>query len=160
VRCKRFPRSGGCALASMYPVSDWSLSWLPTIMDSQRACELISGQASTGHVGHQCSHAPGRPIFHFVSSSRRPRRVNAVCCVIDRSSCVIDRSSFRAFPLFVPCRRFLRPGLRRQKRRAPGAVKAGCHAGLASRSFAARPRLDGPEHGAMVKLVGTSSHSP
>jgi hypothetical protein len=27
----------------------------------QRACDLISGKASTGHSGHQCSHAPGRP---------------------------------------------------------------------------------------------------
>jgi len=33
VRCKRFRRSSGCGLASMYPVSDWSLSWLLTIMD-------------------------------------------------------------------------------------------------------------------------------
>jgi hypothetical protein len=40
----------------------------------QRACGLISGQASMGHLGHQCSHAPGRPILHLVSSSRRPRR--------------------------------------------------------------------------------------
>ena len=32
----------------------------------QRACDLITGQASTGHLGHQCSHAPGRPILHLV----------------------------------------------------------------------------------------------
>jgi hypothetical protein len=45
----------------------------------QRACELISGQASVGHLGHQGSHAPGRPILHLVSSSRRPRQaVNVV----------------------------------------------------------------------------------
>jgi hypothetical protein len=44
----------------------------------QRACLLISGQASTGHLGHQCSHAPGRPILHLFLSSRRPRRVNGV----------------------------------------------------------------------------------
>src|SRR5258708_24638391 len=25
------------------------------------------------HLGHQCSHAPGRPGLHLVSSSRRPR---------------------------------------------------------------------------------------
>jgi hypothetical protein len=30
----------------------------------QRACDLISGQASMDHLGHQCSHAPGRPILH------------------------------------------------------------------------------------------------
>jgi hypothetical protein len=41
----------------------------------QRACVLISGQASTGHLGQQCSHAPGRPILHLFFSSRRPPRV-------------------------------------------------------------------------------------
>src|SRR6478672_5910292 len=46
-------------LASMYPVSDWSWS-APDHHGYQRACDLISGQASTGHLGHQCSHAPGR----------------------------------------------------------------------------------------------------
>jgi hypothetical protein len=39
----------------------------------QRACDLINGQASTGHQGHQCAHALGRPNLHLVSSSRRPR---------------------------------------------------------------------------------------
>jgi len=39
----------------------------------QRACELISGQALAGHIGHQCSQAPGRPNLHLVSLSRRPR---------------------------------------------------------------------------------------
>src|ERR1700747_3636380 len=41
----------------------------------------ISAQASSlgerprlGYLGHQCSHAPGRPDLHLVSSSRRPRR--------------------------------------------------------------------------------------
>ena len=48
---------------------------LLAIMEYQRACNLIYGQASTGPFGHQCSHAPGRPDLHLVSSSRRPRRV-------------------------------------------------------------------------------------
>ena len=39
----------------------------------QRACVLVNGQASTGHLGHQCSHALGKPNLHLVSSSRRPR---------------------------------------------------------------------------------------
>jgi hypothetical protein len=30
----------------------------------QRACELIGGQARTGHSGHQGPHAPGSPILH------------------------------------------------------------------------------------------------
>ena len=44
----------------------------------QRACVLITGQASTGHLGHQCSQAPGRPILHLFLSSRRPWRVKGV----------------------------------------------------------------------------------
>ena len=28
--------------------------------------ELISGKASTGYSGHQCSRAPGRPNLHLV----------------------------------------------------------------------------------------------
>src|SRR5258705_10492007 len=64
--------------ASMYPAFDWSVwcsgaSWI-----SARACDLVNGQASTGHLGHQCSHAPGRPNLHLVSSSRRPRQVNRI----------------------------------------------------------------------------------
>jgi hypothetical protein len=68
-------------LASMYPVSDWSC-FAPDHHGYQRACELINGQASTGHSGHQCSHAPGRPILHLYLSSRRPRRVKRVGYVI------------------------------------------------------------------------------
>jgi hypothetical protein len=41
----------------------------------QRACDLIMRQTSMGQLGHQFSHAPGRPILHLFSSSRRPRRV-------------------------------------------------------------------------------------
>ena len=71
VRRKRFRRSGVSGLASMYPVSDWSMCSGPSWY--QRACVLISGQVSTDHSGHQCSHALGRPNLHLVSSSRRPR---------------------------------------------------------------------------------------
>src|ERR1700716_1362779 len=56
--------SGVSGLASMYPVSSWSC-FAPDHHGYQRACVLISGQASTGHSGHQCSHAPGRPILHL-----------------------------------------------------------------------------------------------
>src|SRR5258708_17073100 len=37
-------------LASMYPVSDWSC-FAPDQYGYQRACDLISGQASTGPCG-------------------------------------------------------------------------------------------------------------
>jgi len=64
----------------------------------QRACDLISGQASTGHLGHQCSHAPGRPNLHLVSSSRRPRQVRNIglhhlALLIFRFASVVRRSS-------------------------------------------------------------------
>ena len=36
-------------LASMYPAFDWS-SWAPGHHGYQRACDLISGQASAGHL--------------------------------------------------------------------------------------------------------------
>src|SRR5260370_24827762 len=72
VRCKRFVDLVVSGLASMYPVTSWSCL-APDHHGYQRACDLISGQASTGHLGHQCSHAPGRPGLHLVSSSRRPR---------------------------------------------------------------------------------------
>ena len=74
VRCKRFRQAGISGLASMYPVSDWSC-FAPDHHGYQRACGLIIGQTSMGQLGHQCSHAPGRPILHLFSSSRRPRRV-------------------------------------------------------------------------------------
>jgi hypothetical protein len=48
-RCKRFGRSWRCGLASMYPASDWSIA--PGPHGYQRACDLISGQASNGPLG-------------------------------------------------------------------------------------------------------------
>ena len=46
----------------LYPVSDWSMC--SGHHGYQRACDLISGETSSGLSGHQCSHAPGRPILH------------------------------------------------------------------------------------------------
>ena len=83
-----------------------------------------------------------------VSSSRRPRRVDYI----------INSSSFCGCSFVRAWRSFLRPGLRVQTGRAQGAVKAGRRAGLASRFHAARPRLDGPEHGTRITLDGTPSH--
>jgi hypothetical protein len=87
----------------------------------QRACDLISGQASTGHLGHQCSHAPGRPILHH--------RLILSQTSAGRLSYVIDSSSFYAVPLFVPggrsfvpacaCRRAARRGRQGWPSRGP-----------------------------------------
>ena len=59
-----FRRSGSCGLASMYPASGWSVlcsgpSWISARMRSDSRSGL-----DRGHLGHQCSHAPGRPILH------------------------------------------------------------------------------------------------
>src|SRR5215212_7143607 len=54
---REFHRAGGSGLALMYPAFDWSCL-APGHYGYQRACDLISGgKASTGHLGHQCSHA-------------------------------------------------------------------------------------------------------
>src|SRR5258705_4004667 len=78
-------------LASMYPVSDWSWS-APDHHGYQRACVLVSGQASTGHLGHQFSHAPGRPILHLFSSSRRPRQVTCIALATSLRAPHFERS--------------------------------------------------------------------
>ena len=61
-------------LASMYPAFDWSVVLL-AIMDISARASSLAERPRAGHLGHQCSHAPGRPNLHLVLSSRRPRRV-------------------------------------------------------------------------------------
>jgi hypothetical protein len=53
---------------------------------------------------------------------------------------------------------FLRPDLRARARRGAETVKAGRRDCLAAWLCAARPRLDGLEHGARLRLVGVPSH--
>ena len=60
-------------LASMYPAFDWRLV-LRAIMDISAPATSLPERSRPDHLGHQCSHAPGRPNLHLVSSSRRPRR--------------------------------------------------------------------------------------
>ena len=49
---------------------------LRAIMDISAHAVSLPDRPRPGHLGHQCSHAPGRPISIIVSSSRRPRRAN------------------------------------------------------------------------------------
>src|SRR5579864_8496577 len=84
-------------LASMYPAFDWSVVLLAIMDISARAISL----AELGHSGHQCSHAPGRPILHLFSSSRRPRRVVTLYSQVirrteARSSRKLDRERGRS----------------------------------------------------------------
>jgi len=58
----------------MYPAFDWSVM-LRAIMDISARAISLADRPRPGHLGHQCSHTPGRPNLHLVSSSRRPRRV-------------------------------------------------------------------------------------
>jgi hypothetical protein len=48
---------------------------LRAIMDISARAISLAERPRAGHLGHQCSHAPGRPNLRLVSSSRRPRQV-------------------------------------------------------------------------------------
>jgi hypothetical protein len=63
-----------CGLASTYPASDWSIVVLRAIMDISAPAFSLAARPRTDHLGHQGSQAPGRPVLHLVSSSRRPRQ--------------------------------------------------------------------------------------
>ena len=86
----------------MYPAFDWSVV-LRAHHGYQRACVLITGQASTDHLGHQVSRAPGRPNLHLLfilsQTSAGKRGLCHRSLPISASSCV------RAV------KPFLRPGL-------------------------------------------------
>src|SRR6266481_2418766 len=115
---------------------------LRTIMDiSARATSLTE---RTGLDGPS-----GSPVFACAGKTEPPSRLilsqdsagKGINYVID--SLLALRCSFvRAW------RPFLRPDLRLQRCAARRTVKVGRRACLASRAGVARPRLDGPEHGA------------
>jgi hypothetical protein len=151
VRCKRFRRAVGCGLASMYPAFDWSGLGLRAIMDISARAISLADRPRAGHSGHQCSHAPGRPILHLFVSSRRPRRD-----LFSMSpTCSLSHSvPSHAVPLFVPRGRSFVPACTSSLVSRAGAVKAGRRARLSAGTGIARPRLDGSEHGANLTPVG------
>ena len=116
----------------------------------QRACDLIKRQASTGQVGHQCSHAPGRPILHrrlilsqtsagkLTTSSIAPHFALFLC------------SCLAAVPSSRPA------GYRRAARRGGQGwpLRGPCHLLPCCQATA----LTAPEHGARITLDGTPSH--
>ena len=69
-----FRRSVGCG--SCINVSGLILErvMLRATMDISAHAISLTSRPRPGQQGHQYSHAPGRPIFHLVLSSRRPRR--------------------------------------------------------------------------------------
>src|ERR1700758_3051875 len=110
-------------------------------MDISARAISLPDRPRPGHLGHQCSHAPGRPILHrrLILSQTSAGKLNYF---IDRLLILLC-----AVPLFVPGGRSFVPTCGATDAPRAGAVKAGRRAGLASRVRAARPCLDGPEHG-------------
>jgi hypothetical protein len=125
---------------------------LRTIMDISARAFSLPDRPRLDHLGHQCSHAPGRPNLHLVSSSRRPRLET-----VDRVTSSLA-PHFRAVPLFEPRVRSFVPARRTSIASRAGAVKAGRRAWLAAGSGVARLRLDRAEHGARIKRVGRRRH--
>ena len=126
-------------LASMYPVSPWS-SFAPDHHGYQRARDVITGQASTGPFGSPvfaCAGKTDPPLL--VSSSRRPRRVDYI---------INSSSFFMAVPLFAPDGRSFVPACACRRVAHRGRQGWPSRLSCLSRPPAARPRLDGPEHGA------------
>src|ERR1017187_3796246 len=72
-----FRRAGG--KRSCINVSGLCLEHLlRTIMDIRARAVSLADRPRLGHLGHQCSHAPGRPNLHLYLSSRRPRQVRVI----------------------------------------------------------------------------------
>lgn len=119
---------------------------LRAIMGISAPAFSLADRPRLGHLGHLCSHAPGRPNLHLLSSSRRPwlelwlRHRLLLLSLISSFVRAKGRS-------FVPARRMSIAS-------RAGSVKASRRAWLAAGSRVARLRLDRPEHGARIKRVG------
>ena len=124
-------------------------SYAPGHHGYQRACDLISGQASTGPfgspvfacVGKTDSPSSSRPLADLGGEAKLHHRLPLILC------CSFVRAWWP----------FLRPDLQAADAPRAGAVKAGRCAVLVPHFRAARPRLDGPEHSARITLDGTPS---
>jgi hypothetical protein len=150
VRCKRFRRSVGAVLHQCIRPHVGAL--LRATMDISAHAFLLAARPRSGHLGHQCSHAPGRPVLHLVSSSRRPRRKTG----IDVTSSVAHLSVF-----LCSCHAGVlssRPAVN-IGRRAQGRQGWPSRLALRGCTSVSRPRLDGPEHDATIKQIEVSSHS-
>ncbi len=73
-----FADLAGVGLASNVSGLTLERVMLRAIMDISARAISLAARPRLGYSGHQYSHAPGRPILHFVSSSRRPRRVMGI----------------------------------------------------------------------------------
>jgi hypothetical protein len=119
------------------------------IMDISAHTTLLADRPQPGCWGHQCSHAPGRPILH--------RRLILSQTLAGKLSYVIDSSSFCAVPLFVPGGCSFVPAC--ACRRAARRVRQGWPSRWPCPSLpCCQAALDGAEHGASITLDGMPSH--
>lgn len=148
VRCKSFESIG--QIRSCINVSDLCLERvvLRAIMGISAHAISLPDRPRPGHLGHQCSHAPGRPILHsrLILSQTSAGRLTT-------SSIAPHFCSFvRAWWPFV------RPGLRVQARRAQGPSRLAVAWASPLASMLPGHVLYGPEHGARITLDGRPSH--
>src|SRR6516162_5722149 len=141
VRCKRFRRSGSTVLHQCIRSLLGALA--PDHHGYQRACDLISGQASTGPFGS--------PVFACAGNTDPPSYLRLILSQTSAVDYIIDSSLLTSWLFLCSCLAAV-PSSRPTRADAPrtAAVKAGRRAGLASGFHAARPRLDGREHGARI----------
>jgi hypothetical protein len=124
---------------------------LRATMDISAPALSLAGRPQVGHLGYQCSQAPGRPS----SISSHPLADlggNRLCLLYHRWFPYLCSSFVRAM------KPFLRPGLRlfqgTARRGRQGWPSRLAHLWLGT----SRPRVDGPEHGATLTQIGTPSH--
>jgi hypothetical protein len=147
VRCKRF--SSIWQMRSCINVSGLRLERvvLRAIMDISAHAISLPDRPRLGHLGHQCSHAPGRPILHR-SLILSQTSAGGLSYIIDSSSC----SFVRAW------RPFLRPDLRATDAPRTGQSRLTVARVLPLASMLPGHALYGPEHGARITLDGTPSY--
>jgi hypothetical protein len=114
VRCKWILPSWRYAVLHQCIRSQIGAILLRTIMDISARATSLTDRPRSGHPGHQCAHALGRPNLHLVSSSRRPRLET-----VDR---VMPSLSPHIAHFLCSRRPFLRPGpAKRQAGRTPAS---------------------------------------
>ena len=115
----------------------------------QRACDLVTGKASTGPFGS--------PVFARAGKTGPPSSSHPLAELGGLRVLIMSSIASHgcAVPLFVPGGRSFVPTCGFGGAPSARTVKVGRCACLASRASVARPCLDGPEHGARIKRVGT-----
>ena len=134
-------------LASMYPASDWSGSLLRATMDISARSISLADRPRVGHLGHQCSIAPGRPVS--ISSLPLADLGGKTLSALPTSSAAPHLSS----SLVRADGRSFVPACALQAARAQGGQ--GRPSGRRGR-LGVQAGLDGAEHGARIMQVGSN----